>query len=228
MLPAVGWLIFDMGGPRASGATTVNTSAPDVVVARKSKTAKTNYVYKTLQLSNLQDFKPKAVTLDRYGGRTDLKGKATGFFHTEKLGGRWFLIDPEGGVFFSVGINAIGLEPPENPVAFTEKFGKKTNWAHATKKILDALGVNTLGCWSDPDAFRAAGYNLPYTPRWNLMSRYAYGRKTARKESGSTPFPADCVPVFDPEFEAFCERETAALAATRDDPWLVGHFSDNE
>jgi len=107
-------------------------------------------------------------------------------------------------------------------------FSDKINWAHATGKALEALGVNTLGCWSDPDAFRAAGYRLPYTPRWNFMSRYAYGRKSTHNKSGNSPFPNDCVPVFDPEFAVFCAKEAAALAATKDDPWLVGHFSDNE
>lgn len=228
MLSVAEWLTFAGGGLSAYCAEVAIISAPDVVVAKKSKTAKTNYVYKTVQLSNLKDFKSRPVELDRYGGRTDLKGKATGFFHTEKLGGRWLLVNPAGGAFISVGINAIGLEPPENPVAFREKFGNKTNWAHATSKALAGLGVNTLGCWSDPDAFRAAGYNLPYMPRWNLMSRYAFGRKAAHKESGGTPFPNDCVPVFDPEFEAFCSAEAAALVPTKDDPWLVGHFSDNE
>lgn len=29
--------------------------------------------------------------LDTYGGSTDLKGEKTGFFHTEKIDGRWWL-----------------------------------------------------------------------------------------------------------------------------------------
>ena len=222
------WLAFKLSGLPAFCAADHTISAPDVVVVKKSKTAKTNYVYKTLQLSNLKDFKPQPVELDGYGGRTDLKGKATGFFHTEKLGGRWLLIDPEGGAFISVGINAIGLEPTENPAAFRAKFGDKTNWARATSQTLAGLGVNTLGCWSDADAFRAAGRRLPYMPRWNFMSRYAYSRKATRQDNGGKPYPNDCVPVFDPEFEVFCDQEAAALAATKDDPWLVGHFSDNE
>lgn len=227
MLSIIWWLAFELSGLPACCATEVKISAPTVVVAKKSKTAKISYAYKTLQLSSLTDFKPQPVELDRYGGRGDLKGKATGFFHTEKLGGRWLLVDPAGGAFISVGVNAIGLEPPENPAAFRAKFGDKTNWARAASQALAGLGVNTLGCWSDADAFRAAGCRLPYMPRWNLMSRYAYGRKAA-KDHGGKPYPNDCVPVFDPAFETFCEQETAALDATQDDPWLVGHFSDNE
>lgn len=34
-----------------------------------------------------------------YGGRSDRRGKTTGFFHAEQIGGRWWLVDPEGGWF---------------------------------------------------------------------------------------------------------------------------------
>ena len=34
--------------------------------------------------------------------------------------------------------------------------------------------------------------------------------------------------MFDPAFEVFCEEEARQLDATRDDPWLLGTFSDNE
>jgi hypothetical protein len=34
--------------------------------------------------------------------------------------------------------------------------------------------------------------------------------------------------VFDPEFETFCDQYAQQLTATKDDPWLLGHFSDNE
>lgn len=43
---------------------------------------------------------------DRFGGWA--KGpqlKATGHFRTEKVGGRWWLVDPDGHIFFSLGVN---------------------------------------------------------------------------------------------------------------------------
>jgi hypothetical protein len=51
-----------------------------------------------------------APGLDRFGGRTDVAGlKATGFFHAQKQGGRWWLVTPEGHAFFSLGVNAVNL-----------------------------------------------------------------------------------------------------------------------
>jgi hypothetical protein len=46
--------------------------------------------------------------LDKFGGWT--KGpafKASGFFHTEKRDGRWYLVTPEGHPFYSLGVNTI-------------------------------------------------------------------------------------------------------------------------
>lgn len=46
--------------------------------------------------------------LDRYGGRTDVPAlRATGWFHTQKQGDRWWLVTPEGHAFFSLGVNAV-------------------------------------------------------------------------------------------------------------------------
>jgi hypothetical protein len=48
--------------------------------------------------------------LDKFGGRTDLPAlKATGFFHAQKQGERWWLVTPEGHAFFSLGVNAVNL-----------------------------------------------------------------------------------------------------------------------
>ena len=53
---------------------------------------------------------PSPKNLDRYGGRTDLPAlRATGWFHTQKQGDRWWLVTPEGHAFFSLGVNAVNL-----------------------------------------------------------------------------------------------------------------------
>lgn len=53
---------------------------------------------------------------DRFGGWA--KGpqlQATGHFRTEKLNGRWHLIDPDGHLFFSQGINCVRLDDGVSP-----------------------------------------------------------------------------------------------------------------
>ena len=50
-----------------------------------------------------------AVHSDKYGGWAEGPTlKATGWFRTEKVDGRWWLVTPEGKLFFSVGIDCMG------------------------------------------------------------------------------------------------------------------------
>ena len=61
------------------------------------------------------------------------------------------------------------------------------------------------------------------------MSGYGELRGGTYQKPGHTGYPNDCIFVFDPEFEDFCRRHAQeSLSATKDDPWLLGHFSDNE
>jgi hypothetical protein len=66
---------------------------------------------------------------------------------------------------------------------------------------------------------------MPYTPRWNFMSTYK-NRRAAK--NGPRGFPHETMPVFDADFETFCDEHARQLSALKDDPWLLGHFSDNE
>ena len=44
---------------------------------------------------------------DRYGGRLDVRLQKTGWFRTQKSGGRWWLVTPDGHGFFSLGVNTV-------------------------------------------------------------------------------------------------------------------------
>ncbi len=43
----------------------------------------------------------------RYGGYRATKAKATGFFRVEKIDGRWWIVDPDGHLFFSAGADVM-------------------------------------------------------------------------------------------------------------------------
>jgi len=52
---------------------------------------------------------PQPGNWDKYGGwATGPKLEATGFFRAEKYKGKWWLVDPEGHLFWSTGIDCIG------------------------------------------------------------------------------------------------------------------------
>jgi hypothetical protein len=48
--------------------------------------------------------------LDAYGGRQPIALTRTGWFHTQKANGRWWLVTPEGHAFFSLGVNAVAAD----------------------------------------------------------------------------------------------------------------------
>ena len=45
--------------------------------------------------------------VDIYGGRLDVQGERSGWFHRQKIADRWQLVTPDGHGFFSLGVNAV-------------------------------------------------------------------------------------------------------------------------
>ncbi len=172
---------------------------------------------------------PVDAGLDRFGGRTDRRARATGFFRAERIDGRWWLVDPEGGLFIHRAVVSVSqLRTPGAAAALRQKWGDEAGWAPQTAAWLHELGFNGLGAWTDTERLRAAPQKLAYTLIWNFMSGYGKKRGGTYQLPGHTGYPKDTIFVFDPEFETFCEGHAQQLAATKDDPWLLGHFTDNE
>jgi hypothetical protein len=167
--------------------------------------------------------------LDLYGGRKEPAQKATGFFRAEKIGPRWWLVDPAGGRFLNRSVVSVTMMRTAGAeAALAKRFGDEAGWAAQTAAWLRELGFNGVGAWSDAPRLRAAPTKLAHTLMWNFMSSYGKKRGGTFQQSGHTGYPGDCIFVFDPEFAAFCDEHARQLAATKDDPWLLGHFTDNE
>lgn len=176
-------------------------------------------------LSELRRFRPQPMKLSKYGGAVSgSKAKATGFFRTARVAGRWWLVDPEGHLFLTVGMCSVNLSMFKDSEVM-KTFDSREAWRKATVELLRAQGFNTLGRWSDADRFRKLDPPMAYTTSLSFMG--AYAKKRDRK-NGKPGFPEECLPVFDPDFETFCDRYAQKLAVTKDDPWLLGHFTDNE
>jgi hypothetical protein len=58
----------------------------------------------------------------------------------------------------------------------------------------------------------------------------SYGKKTGRvvQEPGHFGYPNKCIFVFDPQFEEHADKVASQAAAWKDDPYLLGYFTDNE
>lgn len=170
--------------------------------------------------------------LTPYGGTRALPplGPATGFFRVARApDGRWWLVDPTGARYLERGVVSVATTPtPGAEAALRAKFGDGAGWAAGTTRWLRSLGFTGLGAWSDTERLRTVAAPLAYTRIWNFMSAYGKRRGGTYQKPGHTGYPRDAIFVFDPEFPGFCGEHAQALAATRDDPWLLGHFTDNE
>ena len=188
--------------------------------------------YPTRAMVDLSDYVPtKDLELSTYGGLKADPRKSTGFFRTEKVGERWWLIDPTGCKYINVGVVAVSVlgTSETSTTAMKERFHTKDAWATATIKQLRDNGFNGTGAWSDDAVLRATEKPIVYTPIWNFMSEYGKKRGGMYQESGHMGYPKGCIFVFDPEFPAFCDEYARThVYSLKNDPWLLGHFSDNE
>ena len=211
------------------------TAPPGTVISWRWRTDRP-VPYPTRTLANLPGFSVSAteaqVRLSRYGGWADRKidGPAPGFFRARNVGPRWWMVDPDGHLFFNVGMNGLspGRKSPQAGKAFPEKFGTEEAWRDRETAMLRELGFNSAGAWSSDELLAGSPTRLAYTPTWSFMSRYGKKRGGTYPEPGHTGYPNKCIFVFDPEFEAFADEYAKQLAARKDDPWLLGHFTDNE
>jgi hypothetical protein len=176
-------------------------------------------------VADVQGASAPPPALDRFGGLASSNATgATGFFRTECRNGRWTLLDPEAHPFISIGLCSVNLGNFA-PGAEAAKFGSRTNWAEQTAALLRRCGFNTLGRWSDAEPFHALREPFVYTTSLSFMAAYDKQRPA---RYGGRGIPARTIPVFDPEFPEFANRLAEPLERTRNDPWLLGHFSDNE
>jgi hypothetical protein len=165
----------------------------------------------------------------QYGGTTRKRLQALGYFYAKKVAGRRWFVDPDGYLFIHKGV--VSVAPGKSTYsqsALERVFGDAAGWAKETTKLLKDHGFNGTGSWSNAELLQSSGNPVAYTLIWNFMSEYGKERGGTYQLPGHTGYPNHAIFVFDREFAEFCDRHAGKLAATRDDPWLVGHFSDNE
>ena len=185
---------------------------------------------------------------DRFGGWKDgPKLRATGHFRTEKVDGKWWLVTPEGHLFFSVGLDVTRVMtdisngklhpdwyessvPEDGKMAFTiwnleKKFGRQDfddEYYDLVLKRFDSWGLNTIGNWSSGDLTIKS--KKPYVI--SVLER-AKGVKRMQKFQ-LYDFSA---PDFEQKFRAAIREKfvtDSALAHAAKDPMCIGFFVDNE
>lgn len=204
-------------------------------------------------------FKPPE--LDRYGGLPGSGQKLglakTGFFHVERKGERWYLVNPEGNAFFHLGVcsfasyqEATYWKDRESvfewlPPHDAEWGGCYRGWEGSEVSFLLANMRRKYGAVPSVKEFTAR--NIDRVRAWGFNSTGAFGAgdASARAEknfphvsdlplsqwSGIKPIPGitRTWDPFDPQMQKkFDENCAKSIAPKADDPLLIGYFLTNE
>jgi len=193
-------------------------------------------LFDTRIVDNLGNFKKtKPDKVNKYGSSTLQKTKATGFFRAEKIGDRWWIIDPEGYHNIQMIINGFRKGTSErNKKSFEALYKSDNEWMKKTAEKFADIGLNGTGSWSTDaliQTYNATSENQKLSYSINLRFMAAYGKKRGGTYQlpGNIGFPNQTIFVFDTEFKTFCDSlAKAEISNLKNDLNLFGYFSDNE
>lgn len=175
----------------------------------------------------------KNAERDQYGGIMieSLKQEITGYFYTKKIDGRWWMIDPLGYPFISIGLSHIHYSvngsqlQKKNTLA---KYGTYENWAIDVTDIVRKDFFFNNSAAAAPE-IRNLENGLPFIVGGGAMSGYGNFKNIKGDGNGSTVFVANnTMPVFDPEFAQYAEFWAKCNIIYSGNDRLIGYTSDNE
>ncbi len=186
----------------------------------------------------------------QYGGWKAKKFKATGFFRKEHDGNRWWLVDPEGYGFFSLGVDVIrpdafgpvtGMEDlhkwlPEKESEFTPARNSRGNYetvSFLTANLIRVFGENWQTKWQQltKGFLIQTGFNT--IGNWSDMefiksARMPYVLPLSGFPTTEVKLYRDFPDVFSDEFKQASKKYAQQMENLKDDPYLVGYFLRNE
>jgi hypothetical protein len=117
---------------------------------------------------------------DRFGGAASgPKLNATGFFRTEKFQGKWWLVDPDGHLFFSHGIDCVGATestPISERTNWFEDFPSQPEFQRFESRSRVLLG-HYAGKWPECFSFDSANLLRKYGSDWPALHRDVIQRR---------------------------------------------------
>ena len=163
---------------------------------------------------------------DRYGGSVNIQGQRTGFFHTERINDRWWLVTPDGHGFFGMGLSHPITSMSEAAITFV--YGdSQEEWMRDGIRKMRALGFNCF--WSGPYSLERipSGNNdtdladriyreaeIPHAIHVPLIKHQVELKPGARRPD-----------VFRATYRRFVGEEVARrVAPHRDKPWVLGYY----
>lgn len=190
-----------------------------------------------------------SIEWDRFGGFANgPKFEATGHFRTKKIDGQWWIINPDGHLFWSSGVNGAGKLTVETPINGREHFfeglpNKRSDnqeyfkgkaYYHGLKNQHRKYGENSDQKYLDVSLDRMKSWGLNTLGGW---SNENVAKSSDQKKLPYTVFIGATKPeihdkfpdVFDPKWKSELARKVKAKAAfVKNDPYFFGFFINNE
>lgn len=188
----------------------------------------------------------------RYGGWTSKRfGEGSGFFGLEHDGKRYWLRDPDGYAFFSMGFDCIYLGSPANLTGITKLCEKlppdgEPGWSHGNwsgirtddfnffeHNIATAFGDDYYNTWIEMIRRDLIRWGCNTVACWSDRRFIERGRLPYVVIGPGYPQTKTCIfrdfpDVYSPEFAENAEKWAHFLDYRRDDPYLLGYFMSNE
>ena len=191
---------------------------------------------------------------DRFGGwAAGPQLEATGHFRTEKREGRWWLVDPDGRLFWSAGVCGVGWEaataltPQRRAAGFFSALPATNDPAYAVgmregkKPAINFPALNLWRAFGTNWEARATELIHDELHAWgvNTLAAWSSGEVMRRGRTPYTLTTGVWWPVwreggshrpspFAADFEKNVRAELTKLAWAKDDPFCLGVFVDNE
>ncbi len=187
----------------------------------------------------------------KYGGWKEKRFDATGFFRTHHDGSRWWLVDPEGYAFVSVGVDCIrnnssgtvsGQEdlfkwlPSKNDPLYKEAYSNRGETVMVDfyqLNLMRVFGKKWQENWETITSGQIREFRLNTIANWSDMD---YARKSnipyvlPLSNFPSTPVKLfrDFPDVYSDEYAASAGEFAKQLNEYKGDPYLIGYFLRNE
>ena len=170
--------------------------------------------------------KAREGELDQYGGWTGIKGKKTGFFHTEEINGRNWFITPEGNVFYPVALSHM-LSGETRQAAKTLFGNDKEAWVHDSVAKAREMGYNcALGGATSPERNLNGYVDLPLSEKVFEEEKFPYAVGVILLKHPWEFVDGETLPdIFDPAYKRLIEdRAKAAVPPVKDNPLVIGYY----
>ncbi|MFB3881588.1 MAG: beta-agarase [Armatimonadota bacterium] len=194
---------------------------------------------------------PGPLAWNQYGGwAAGPQLEATGFFRPAMHQGKWWLVDPEGRLFWSHGIDCVGfdwgttriggrehyfaeLPEPDSPLAaFYTGSGERRGYRFGQANLWRKYGEEWRAIGTDLLHRRLRSWGMNTIGNWSSPEIYLKRRTpyvvavhyASRNIEGSEKLPDP----FDPGFRTALRAQLREAEESANDPWCIGYFVDNE